>query len=81
MAFPRARSCNSALRTGMIDGTYKQIIKDRGGEPEIATGEARRDLSTGRFGIVEAERKETPMCEEITSDYTTANDHPEVLGF
>ena len=81
MAYPRARSCVAELATGSIDGTYKQVIKDRGGEPEIATGEARKDLPHGKMGVVEAARKETPMCEEITSNYTTVTRHPEEQGY
>jgi hypothetical protein len=80
MAYARARSTTAELHTGTIDGKYKQVIKDRGGEPEVATGEARRSLSIGKYGVVEAARKESPMCLEFTSNYTSETPHPEGLA-
>lgn len=53
---------NGELRTGLADGRYKQIVKDRGGFPEAATYDNRRDLHDIWYGIHEKREKELPGC-------------------
>lgn len=60
MAYPQHRSAIDELNTGMIDGTYRQVNKDRGGVVEGATYAARRDLHDLWYGIHEAAVKELP---------------------
>jgi hypothetical protein len=60
MAYPTARSCNSELETGMLDGTYKQVVKDRGGFVEPHTWNARKDAGVRIYGMVEKAEKELP---------------------
>lgn len=60
MAYPRARSCNNELSQGSIDGTYKQVARDRGGVIEPCTLRTRRDLDDTWYGVHEAAVKELP---------------------
>ncbi len=61
MAFPKnLRSLNRALQTGAIDGSYRQVNPDRGGEVEPTTTYSRADLSPRLYGICEAPLKEAP---------------------
>lgn len=67
MATPAPRSANAALQTGMVEGTYKRIDRDRGGLVENATWSARRDLAPAFYGLHEAATKETPDGRLTTS--------------
>ena len=58
MGRPVSRSCNRELAQGLTDGSYKQIVKYRGGIVESSTYEARKNLSVPLYGIVEKEEKE-----------------------
>lgn len=58
MALPPLRSMNAELDTGIADGSYKQIVKDRGGFPEQATYDSRADLHDMSHGIHEAATKQ-----------------------
>lgn len=60
MAYAPRRSANDELNQGMIDGTYKQVAKDRGGVVEVSTYAARKDLFDVWYGIHEAPLKELP---------------------
>jgi hypothetical protein len=60
MAYPKSRSASAELHQGMVDGTYKQVSPNRGGDIDPATYEARRDLSDVWTGIHEAVVKELP---------------------
>lgn len=60
MAYAKPRSAIDELNTGMIDGSYRQVVKDRGGDVEGATYAARRDLYDTWYGIHEADVKELP---------------------
>lgn len=60
MAYAQHRSANRALEQGMVDGSYKQYIKDRGGFPEHTTCENLRDLSDTYYGRIQAPMMETP---------------------
>jgi hypothetical protein len=51
---------NSELAQGSIDGTYKQVSRDRGGFIEPSTYDARRDLFDLYFGFHEAPVKRLP---------------------
>ena len=82
MAKPITRSCNRELAQGMVDGTYKTVVRDRGGLVESTTWEARKDLSVKGYGIVEAPEKELPdAIGPVTTPYTVLTPDPENLGY
>lgn len=54
------RSQNQDLKLGSIDGKYKQHVKDRGGEVESATTNARNDLSWIWYGVTECPVMDLP---------------------
>lgn len=60
MAYPKTRSSIDELNQGMIDGTYRQIAPNRGGEIEPTTWAARKDLNDVWYGLHEATLKELP---------------------
>lgn len=78
MAYARPGSVNDELRLGAVDGTYKQVVKDRGGDVETATYGARRDLSVGLYGIVELADKNVPgtIGESHRSPYAVTTPNP-----
>lgn len=47
----------SELAEGATDGTYKKVVRDRGGVVEATTYEQRQDLSDTWFGIHETALK------------------------
>jgi hypothetical protein len=78
MAYAQPRSANRELEQGMVDGSYKQVIKDRGGEVEQATWYARSDLSCIYYAIHEAPVMDTPDAQKMVSPYHTATPCPEL---
>ncbi|NIY68012.1 hypothetical protein SMALB_6090 [Streptomyces malaysiensis] len=48
------------INEGITDGTYKKVVRDRGGLVEATTYAARRDLDDHWFGIHEAAVKQLP---------------------
>ncbi len=58
--YPKSRSVIHELNQGMVDGKYRQVNKDRGGDIDPATYAARKDLNDVWFGIHEVPVKETP---------------------
>jgi hypothetical protein len=44
---------NADLHEGATDGSYKKVIRDRGGRVEAATWDSRRDLLDNWYGIHE----------------------------
>ena len=60
MAYPKAASLTANLQRGMVDGSYKQIIKDRGGVVEMHAPDERQQLATRLYGIGEAPFQEMP---------------------
>jgi hypothetical protein len=78
MAYAQPRSSNRELEQGMVDGSYKQVIKDRGGEVEQATWYARSDLSCIYYAIHEAPVMNTPDAQKMVSPYHTATPCPEL---
>jgi hypothetical protein len=82
MAKPPSRSCNRELGQGMTDGSYKQVVKDRGGLVDDATWQSRKHLSVKGYGIVEAPEKELPdMVGPVRTPYTVDTADPEALGY
>lgn len=77
----RPRSVNDALRSGATDGTWKQVVKDRGGLVETGTWEQRRQLSVAVFGIAEKADKELPavMPGSFRSPYSVRTPTPGIL--
>ena len=75
------RSVNVELRQGAIDGSYKQVVKDRGGSGlETGTYDSRRELSVAVYGIVEKPEKECPdMVGPIRTPYTVDTPSPGIL--
>lgn len=79
MAYPRARSCNSEMERGMIDGTYKQINPNRGGAlVENNTASARRHLGPRLYGITEAPFQVLPDCSDVTTTPYTVQGFPDL---
>lgn len=77
MALPaELGSCTSDFKLGSVDGSYKQVVKDRGGVVETLTYEARKDLSVSLYGIVECADKETPMSGPYRSPYAVRTPDP-----
>lgn len=60
MSYAPSRSCVRELEQGMVDGTYKEAARDRGGVVEGTTMRARADLCDTWYGIHEAAVKELP---------------------
>ena len=82
MALPRELgSANEDFKLGSIDGSYKQVVKDRGGVVENGTYAARKDLSVKGYGIVECPDKELPCGGTFRSPYTVVTPDPEGLGY
>ena len=82
MALPVTRSVLRELDEGMTDGTFKKVVRDRGGivEPDFWT--ARRQLSVKLYGIVESPEKVCPCCNNaVHTPYTIATQDPEGLGY
>lgn len=76
MAYPTSRSCNVELEQGMIDGKYKQVVKDRGGLVEQGTWYQRDDLSCLYYGIHEAPVMDLPDGGKFVSPCHTATPCP-----
>ena len=81
MAYPRLRSCNNELDQGMTDGSYKMVVKDRGGVVEPLTYENRRDLTDGWYGIHEAPVKMTPDGMRVRTPYCVSAPEPNLDYF
>lgn len=65
MAENRDRSMNAELIDGMVDGTYKRVIRDRSNYPSPDARLQRADKlalfhGTGGYGVAEAPEKRTP---------------------
>jgi hypothetical protein len=62
---------------GMVDGSYKQVIKDRGGVVEQGTWYQRDELSCVYYGLHEAPVMDTPDGRKFISPYHTHTPCPE----
>jgi hypothetical protein len=64
---------NAELETGLSDGRYKAIVKDRGGFVDKSTYDARAQLHDLYYGIHEAPVKQLPgrigPADARTQDY------------
>lgn len=78
MAYAQPRSANRELEFGMVEGSYKSVIKDRGGEVAQATWNARASLSCIYYGIHEAPVMDTPDAQKMVSPYHTATPCPQL---
>jgi hypothetical protein len=65
---------------GMIDGTYKQVARDRGGVIDPCTLRARRDLDDVWYGIHEASVKELPDALTAATPTYAATAHASCCG-
>ena len=72
MAYATPRSCNGDLELGMTDGSYRRIVKDRGGVVESTTWEARANLHDAYHGLHEAPTMHTPDGAHTHSPYYVA---------
>jgi len=80
MAKAPARSANTDLAMGMTDGTFKQVVKDRGGQVDTATWESRKQLSVALYGIVELPGKTCPDgVGPVRSPYAVDTPQPGIL--
>ena len=57
MTYGNTRSVNADLHEGITDGTFKKVIRDRGGFPENLTHAVRQDLDDTWYGIHELPHK------------------------
>jgi hypothetical protein len=79
MGLPRNNlgSCSDDFKLGSVEGSYKTVVKDRGGVVETLTGDSRRDLSVEAYGIVEKLDKELPSGRGLfRSPYATGTPAP-----
>lgn len=67
MAKNTSRSMNDDLRTGMIEGKYKQVVKDRS-TAEPTTYDSREDLFDIWYGIHETPVKQLPDGRSTNTD-------------
>ena len=75
MASNVTRGMNANLAEGMSDGTYKKVVRDRGGIIDEATFESRSLLDDVNFGIHEAKVKILgDGTHTVTPDYVTTPD-------
>lgn len=66
MGLPQLRSMNAELDSGLTDGSYKKVVRDRGGiEIDADTQQSRRDLHDLYYGIHEAEVKQAPTRGDV----------------
>jgi hypothetical protein len=80
MAKPQSRSCNAELGQGLTDGSYKQVVKDRGGQVESGAWEQRKQLSVGLYGVVELAEKECPDgVGPVRTPYTVDTPTPGIM--
>jgi hypothetical protein len=78
MAYAQPRSANRELEQGMVDGSYKMVVKDRGGVVEEGTWYKRDDLSCVYYGIIEAPVMDTPDGQKCTPLYHTDTPMPQL---
>ena len=71
MAYPQARSCNTALHLGSTDGTYKAYAMNRGGMvvEDGHTDVVRKQMSGVWHGFHEAPTRVCPDGRTFTSPY------------
>ena len=71
MAFPHPnlRSMGAELNQGATEGSYKTVIKNRGGVVEDTTVRSLEDLSDVYFGIHEELVKQRPDGKSVTTPY------------
>lgn len=60
MGCPPMRSMNAELDSGATDGTFKKVVRDRGGFVDAATQDSREDLHDLYYGIHEQDVKQAP---------------------
>jgi hypothetical protein len=82
VALPRPiGSVNDEFNLGAIEGSYKLVIKDRGGVVESGSWEARKQLSVKTYGIVEAPVKDVPARGRVRTLNTVPTPDPERMGY
>jgi hypothetical protein len=70
MAKNESRDLLLELRDGASDGSYRKIVRDRGGDVENTTWEERQDMAAVWFGFSEIESKNVgDGSRGITPDY------------
>lgn len=70
MSYAPNRSRNGSLADGMTDGTYKKLVRNRGGYVEDTTREAREMLNPDTVAYQETGYKQQP---DGTDRYTTGD--------
>jgi hypothetical protein len=70
MAQAPMRSMNAELDSGLTDGKYKKVVRNRGGFVDADTQDSRQDLHDIYYGIHEAEVKQAPTRGDVrTQNY------------
>jgi hypothetical protein len=80
MTHANPRSMNGELNQGSVEGTYKTVIRNRGGVVEPLTQESRKQLSDVWYGIHEAPLKRRPDGPIVSTPYFVATPPAETLG-
>ncbi|MEV6310034.1 hypothetical protein AB0M10_15715 [Streptomyces sp. NPDC051840] len=60
MSYAPNRSLTGEINEGLTDGSYKKVVRDRGGQVDPATNAAREDLNDLWYGIHETPYKAAP---------------------
>lgn len=60
MSYAPMRSMNAELDSGATDGTFKKVVRNRGGFVDAATADSREDLHDAYYGVHECEPKAAP---------------------
>ena len=69
MAYPTLRSQNADLNEGAVEGSYKMVVRNRGGVVEDTGPASLEDLSDVYFGIHEEVVKQRPDGVPVTTPY------------
>jgi hypothetical protein len=67
---------NADLREGMTDGSYKKVVRNRGGVVEHGFVDSRRDLADVWFGIHEDVSKHLPDGRNAVTPNYIPTPHP-----
>lgn len=80
MSYAPQRALSGDLNEGLTDGSYKKVVRDRGGQVEATTQAVRSDLSDIWFGIHEDPVKHRPDGGAVSTPNFVATPLPRYLG-
>lgn len=71
MTYAPQRSLSLELDQGLIDGSARQVVQNRGGVVEYTTAASRRHLSDTYYGMHEDNEKVDPFGRIVYTPYYT----------